>query len=87
VSVSGLQKRLGHVGVWSGNTRSWARPRQRAWAVGGDISDRRGPCNRENDKRWGNRANERGLRDRERMLTCMEETGANKSAPPGSERE
>jgi hypothetical protein len=38
-------------------------------------------------KRMVSRAEERGPRDSERRHTCAEETGADKSAPPGSERE
>jgi hypothetical protein len=33
------------------------------------------------------RADERGLRDGERRRVCAEETGIDKSVPPGSERE
>jgi hypothetical protein len=34
--VCGLQKRLGRVGAWPGNARSWACPRR-------NDADRRGP--------------------------------------------
>jgi hypothetical protein len=33
VRVGGLQQRLGRVGAWPGNVRSWPRPRKRARAV------------------------------------------------------
>jgi hypothetical protein len=89
VSVDGLQKRLGRVGAWPGNERSWASPRRRARAArGGDGSDRRGPQDRERAcKRTSFSADERGLRDRESKRACAERTGADRSTPPGSERE
>jgi hypothetical protein len=47
VSVDGVQKRLGRVGVWLKNARPWVRPRWRAQVIRGDGSKRRGPRNRE----------------------------------------
>jgi hypothetical protein len=38
-------------------------------------------------ERTGNRADERGSRDSERRCVCEEEIGADKSAPPDTERE
>jgi hypothetical protein len=38
-------------------------------------------------ERTGSQADERGPRDNERRCTCTDEIGANKSAPPSSERE
>jgi DNA-binding transcriptional regulator YdaS (Cro superfamily) len=35
VSVGRVQKRLGRVGVWPENVRSWARPRRGARAIRG----------------------------------------------------
>jgi hypothetical protein len=61
---------------------------------GGDDSDRRGPRNREREReRESRRASERastltsGARGIERASVRAEGTGADRSTPPGSERE
>jgi hypothetical protein len=87
VSVHWLQKRLGRVGVWPENARSWARPRRRARAVGGTILTSRTHGLARTDERTGFCADEWGPWDSERKHTCAEEFGADKSAPLGSEGE
>jgi hypothetical protein len=87
VSEGGLQKRLGRVGAWPGNVRSWARPRRRARAVRGGVPTDEARGTERAGERTGSRADERGLWDSERRPVCAEETDADRSAPPGSERE
>jgi hypothetical protein len=88
--------------VWTGSRKGsavWGRGREmsgrgrvhggeRGRLEGGDGSDRRGPQDRERAcKRTSFSADERGLRDRESKRACAERTGADRSTPPGSERE
>jgi hypothetical protein len=63
VSVCGLQKRLGRVGAWPGNARSWVRPWRRARTGGAQGTDKAG-------ERMGSRADERGPRDSEIRRAC-----------------
>jgi hypothetical protein len=49
VSVAGLQKRLGRVGAWPGNARSWVHHGEERRRFGGDSSGRQDPRNRERE--------------------------------------
>jgi hypothetical protein len=77
-------------GVWGAlpeNARSWARPRQRARAIRGMVPTGGTHGSARTDERTGFCADERGPRNRESERACMEETCADRSTPPGSERE
>jgi hypothetical protein len=85
---AGSRKGLGRVGAWPEIARSWAHPRWGARQFGGEGSDRRAPQAREGaGERTGFCGDERDPRISERGQAPADGFGADKSTPPGNERE
>ena len=88
VSVGRVQKRLGRMPVWPENERSWARPQRRARVVrGGTVLTSEAHRSERVGERMGFCTDERGSQISKRGHARVEEFGADKSVPLGSERE